>query len=97
MGFSGDLLQRMVSYLKDRKQFVEVNGCSSQTEPVTCGRPQGFLLGPRLFTHYINDLTDSITKGNLELYADDTTLHFIGINVDVAVDGLNRALSEISL
>ena len=27
---------------------------------------------------------------------DDTTLHFIGNNVDKVVDGLNRALSEIS-
>ena len=35
MGFSGDLLQWMVDYLKDRKQFAEVNGCSSQTKPVT--------------------------------------------------------------
>ena len=97
MGFSGDLLQWMVSYLEDRTQFAEVNGCSSQTKPVTCGVPQGSLLGPRLFTYYINVLSNSITEGNLELYADDMTLHFIGINVDVVVDGLNRALSEISL
>ena len=97
MGFSRDLLKWMVSYLKDRKQFAEVNGCSSQTKPVTCGVPQGSLLGPRLFTYYINDLSDSVMAGNLELYADDTTLHFIVNNVDVVVDGLNRALSEISL
>ena len=69
----------------------------SQTKPVTCGVPQGSLLGPRLFTYYINDLSDSITEGNLDLYADDTTLHFIGNNVDEVVDGLNQALSEISL
>lgn len=97
MGFSGDLLKWMVSYLEDRKQFAEVNGCCSQTKPVTCGVPQGSLLGPRLFTYYINDLSDSVTEGNLELYADDTTLYFIGNTVDVVVDGLNRALSEISL
>lgn len=30
------------------------------------------------------------------MYADDMTLYFIGINVDVVVDGLNQALSEIS-
>ena len=28
MGFSGDLLHWMVSYLKDRKQFAEANGCN---------------------------------------------------------------------
>ena len=97
MGLSGDILKWLTSYLKDRKQFAVVNGCSSQTRTVTCGVPQGSLLGPRLFTYYINDLTDSTTEGNLELYADDTTLHIIGNNVDEVVNGLNRALSEISL
>ena len=97
MGLSGDILDWMTSYLKDRKQFAVVNGCSSQTRPVTSGVPQGSLLGPRLFTYYINNLSDSITEGNLELYADDTTLHIIGNNVDEVVDSLNRALSEISL
>ena len=95
--FSGDLLEWMVSYLKDRKQYAEVNGWCSQTKSVTYGAPQGSLLGPRFFTYYINDLSDSVTEVNLELYADDTTLHFIGNNVDVVVDGSNRALSEISL
>lgn len=44
----------------------------------------------RVFTYFINDLRNSITEGNLELYADDTMLHFIGIDVDVVVSGLNR-------
>jgi len=97
MGLSGDILEWMTSYLKDRKQFAVVNGCSSQTRPVTCGVPWRSLLAPRLFTYYINYLSDSITEGNLELYADDTTLHIIDNNVDEVVDSLNRALSEISL
>ena len=42
-------------------------------------------------------LSDSITEGNLDLYADYMTLHFIGNNVDEVVDGLNQVLSEISL
>ena len=97
MGLSGDILKWLTSYLKDRKQFAVVNGCPSQTRTVTCGVPQGSLLAPRLFTYYINDLNDSTTEGNLELYADDTTLHIIGNNVDEVVNGLNRALSEIAL
>ena len=58
---------------------------------------QGCPLGPRLFTYYINDLSDSVNESKLELYADDMTLHFVGNNVDVVLDGLNKALSEISL
>ena len=38
-----------------------------------------------------------ITERNVEVYAQDVRVHFIGNSVDVAVDGLNRALSEISL
>ena len=83
--------------LKDRKQFAVVNGCSSQTKPVTCGVPQGSLLGPRLFTYYINDLSDSITEGNLDLYADYRTLHFIGNNVNEVVDGLIKPSQRVLL
>ena len=90
----------MDGQLFERQEAIrgsKIYGCSAQTKPVTYGVPQGSLLGPRLFTYYINDLNDSVTEGNLELYADDTMLHFIGNNVDVVVDGLNRAFSEISL
>lgn len=66
-------------------------------QAVTCGVPQESLLVPRLFTYYINDFSDLITKGNLELFADDTTLYIIGYNVDEVVDGLNWALSQILL
>ena len=75
----------------------ETGSNSAQTKPVTCGVPQGSLLGPRLLTYYINDFSNSITADNLELYADDTTLYFIANNVDALVDGLTRAISEISL
>ena len=95
MGFNGNLLDWLTSYLKDRKQFASVNGYCSQTKMVSYGVPQGSLLGPRLFTYYVNDLGDSVTEGNLALYADDTTLYVIGNNVDEVVDGLNRALFEI--
>ena len=75
MGLSGDMLMWFVSYLKGRRQFAVVNGCSSQAKPVTCGVPQGSLLGPRLFTYYINDLSDSITEGNLDIML--MTRHYI--------------------
>ena len=73
---------------------MEVNGCSSQTKPATCRVLQGSLLGPWLLIYRINDLSNSITEGNLELYADDMMLHFIGINVDVAVDGLKLSVAQ---
>ena len=47
---------------------------SSQEYPVSVGVPQGFILGPKLFLLYINDLPDGVIC-NIAIYADDTTLY----------------------
>ena len=46
-----------------------------------------------IFVFVISFLIDRVGGPDAD---DDTTLHFIGNNVDKVVDGLNRALSEIS-
>jgi hypothetical protein len=48
------------SYLSGRKQIVNVNSGNSGVYNVTCGMPQGSLLGPLLFLIYVNDLSASI-------------------------------------
>ena len=47
---------------------------SSQEYPVNAGLPQGFILDPKLFLLYINDLPDDVIC-DVAVYAGDTTLY----------------------
>ena len=94
-GISGNLFQWLNSYLSDRHQFVELNGVKSPALEVKYGVPQGSLLGPRLFSIYVNDFPDCITQGELHLYADDTTAFVVGDNPDDVTIKLNCLFKEI--
>ena len=81
------------SYLSNRRQCVEVNGVRSDFLPVTCGVPQGSILGPQLFLLYINDMITSVDC-KLSLYADDSALLFSHKDSDVISDRLSKELSN---
>ena len=71
-GVRGKALDWFRSYLSNRQQFVSLDGTISSSKPVTCGVPQGSLLGPLLFIIYINDFQNSSTKLSFILFADDS-------------------------
>ena len=73
-GFRGSVLKFFESYLKIRKICTKVDNILSRFYSVSCGVPQGSVLGPILFLLYVNDLPN-VSKFKTTLFADDTNLH----------------------
>src|SRR5271165_4315852 len=73
-GIRGLVLDLFADYLKNRKQFVSLNGCDSVHLPISIGVPQGSVLGPLLFLIYINDIVNCSNLLAFILFADDTNL-----------------------
>jgi retron-type reverse transcriptase len=72
--FSTQVTNWIREWLRGRTSKVTVNGQLSQSINVSSGVPQGSVLGPLLFTLYINDIPSKIAHSDCRLYADDTLL-----------------------
>ena len=70
-GFRGKFLDILLSFIKDRKYFVHINGKSSETKTVNIGVPQGSTLGPIFFLIFINDMIHCSILLFLSQFSDD--------------------------
>ena len=96
-GVRGELLKWFESYLTDRKQYVFYNGISSEVLKITCGVPQGSVLGPLLFLIYINDLPTISDKLQFFLFADDTNIYFDSHDLKIIEKTVNHELKKLTL
>ena len=71
-----------------------MENANSDKALVTCSVPQGSILGPLLFSIYINDIPQAVGS-DLLLYADDTCLVFQHGNIKTIEENLNRDLSTL--
>ena len=75
-GVRGNVLKWFNSYLTERHQYVVVNEHVSDSLPITCGAPQGSVLGSLLFLIYMNDLPYVSKVLQFYLFADDTSIYY---------------------
>ena len=75
--------------LDNRTQKCFVNGSLSDSQPLTCGTPQGTILGPLLFILYINDLPNCPVNSHPRMYVDDTHLTFASNDVVHLEENIN--------
>jgi len=82
--------------LSNRQQFTVVEGSVSSLAKITCGVPQGSVLGPLLFLLYINDIANAVPDLNVKLFADDTNLFITDKDPPLLNSTANEAINKLN-
>ena len=85
------------SYLCNRKQYIEISENSkTDLKYVTCGDPQGSILGPLLFLVYLNNLSNVSRLLDPIMFADDANLFFNHKDIKHLFAAVNNELQACS-
>lgn len=96
IGFRGTALKMLQSYLSNRYQVVKLADVTSKPKLITCGVPQGSILGPLLFLIYINNISELNLIGDITLYADDTCLFYFGDDIQAVTKQAQTDLNTLN-
>ena len=94
-GVRNKALSWFKSYLNNRKQSVTIEQSTSDLLQITCGVPQGSVLGPLLFLIYINDLPLISNKFKFFLFADDTNIYYESDDLLNLEKTINKELKKL--
>lgn len=95
-GVRGIALDWFTNYLDCRYQCVQIDNVCSTMMPISCGVPQGSILGPLLFLVYINDIIHASKIAEIIMFADDTTVFFENDDMCALTSCVNNELMKIS-
>ena len=95
IGFSEKTVAWFKSYLSDRTFKFNIHNRFSDLSKVSCGVPQGSILGPLLVLLYVNDMPQ-VAHSDLFLYADDSGLTFQHKDIHTSEHQLNKDATNLS-
>ena len=86
----------MCSYLENRSQYVCINDTNSEQYNVSCGVPQGSIIGPALFIQYVNDMCNIPATLKPILFADDTNIFHTGDDLKDGCEPMSHELDKLN-
>ena len=99
-GLSGTVLEWFRSYLEKRSYFVTIGSYESNRMAMTCGVPQGSVLGPILFSLYMLPLLSQVLQNSnvdYHSYADDTQIYIALSSDDYSpIQSLCHCLEQVT-
>ena len=94
-GIRGIANMWICSYLENRRQYVCINDTNSDCMNVTCGVPQGSILGPALFIIYINDMYNVSSLMKSIVCADDINFLYSGNDLTEVCKTVSKQLDKL--